>query len=617
MEGILLYLLIGAGVLALGSKAEAQSIEPSVPVTPVMPTLPLPTGVMTAVLAAPTNLQRNGNTFSWGSVAGAQQYHLTVHKIGTLYAPCSSLSFCGVVNGLSQNVILEQGASYDWWVSALNGETESASTGASFSVPVLTPIVIVPSPPVIVSPIPNPPTIPYVPPLVLGGVVTYPAVVGTGLRLSPDYQVTVNGRSVPVYQGEGILEYSFASFDTTGGVTVKVISLTQGAGGTVIRKVGGFISPSVSGNEVTFTVPISPMMLSVEPNGRNNPLFIFASTVEVNRPSNATYFYGSGYHEIGAVTVRSGETMYIGGGAAVHGKVVLTGTGRLIGRGILQGKGRYRASRTQATDGSVLSMSGGNGVVVEGIVIKDSDSWTVGMNNSDGTRMSQTKIVSVMGPVWHDGIHNTNSRNTIIEDGFILSDDDCFGIRGAMAGDSPVENYIARRMMVWAPATSTWRIAWMGQTPYMRNLAWEDIEVIHSEFIDLMGFGDDALLKIEAEGYGASQVTPVFGLRFERIRVNVDAGWGGDFIRVGIGSGDQLAQAHVNGRVDGVVFKDITLLGTKPSNTMGNIVVCGESEPHHVKNVSFENVMRFGQSLVANKQNYAVCGGATYNIIVR
>lgn len=92
-------------------------------------------------LGSPTNLRVVVTdvtaTIQWDAVDGADSYLLRVHKAGTPYDPCDSMTFCGEVTALTKVLPVEAGASYDLWVHAKKDDgTISPSSGNSFVVPV-------------------------------------------------------------------------------------------------------------------------------------------------------------------------------------------------------------------------------------------------------------------------------------------------------------------------------------------------------------------------------------------------------------------------------------------------------------------------------------------------
>ncbi|MGC8640330.1 MAG: glycosyl hydrolase family 28 protein, partial [Isosphaeraceae bacterium] len=162
--------------------------------------------------------------------------------------------------------------------------------------------------------------------------------------LSATYRVTVDGVSIPVYTARSVHggDYAFALFDFNG--TVKVaVTARNGAGlsHAIIRPRFVPVSSMIEGDSLTFVLD-SPRKLSIEPSGINNPLLIFANRPETNPPKqgdpNVVYF-GPGIHKPERISLKTGQTLYLAGGAVVKGAVIARKADhiRICGRGILDG----------------------------------------------------------------------------------------------------------------------------------------------------------------------------------------------------------------------------------------------------------------------------------------
>ena len=107
----------------------------------------------------------------------------------------------------------------------------------------------------------------------------YPAPQGA--ILSNDYTVTVDGQKVAVYSAPGRKglggNYSFAYFDCSGTSNIEVTSVFN-LDSTIIRPEAKATGKSVSNNKLKFSLASSPCQVSVEPDGINHPLFIFANS---------------------------------------------------------------------------------------------------------------------------------------------------------------------------------------------------------------------------------------------------------------------------------------------------------------------------------------------------
>jgi len=180
-------------------------------------------------------------------------------------------------------------------------------------------------------------------------IVTYPAPAGE--VSSSDYQVQVADRKIDTYMAR-VLDppfaenydyggpYSFANFDMSGSVVVRIAS-KRSLRNVVIRPQSYGIKPTlVDDHTLTLTLE-KPLKLSVEPDGKNGPLLLFANPIETDAPKagdeNIVYF-GPGVHKPEKIVLESNQILYLAGGAVVKAEVLVKGTNiRICGRGILDG----------------------------------------------------------------------------------------------------------------------------------------------------------------------------------------------------------------------------------------------------------------------------------------
>lgn len=593
MEQVLLYLLIGAGVLAVAgsnSPVGAAPIVPTQPITPIVPVIPTPVlpgpvsvvPVQNPVTTAPkTVIDSSGAVWTLGGNTAPYPVLREGSHMGGAY---------GFDLRMSGGQVQVLGEDHNWW-----GWTGS---GWQFAVRT-TPIPTVPLPPVIVIG-PTVPSLPYVPLPSQGPVTVHPTTLGYGMEISTYYRLKVGGRDVTVYKGRGIVEYHWAHVDALSPVSVEVTSLVKSLGNTRILPTSSGITSSVSGSVAMFNVVKTPTYLSFEPNGEDNPLLLFVNAPETSRPSQSdpnVMWYGPGYHNIGNLVVGSNKTLYMAGGAVLRGTITTRGSNiKILGRGVLQGNGLFVSDRYAARDPQLLTIRMSQNVLIDGPVIKESAKWTIVISQSDGVTIRNLKEMSIMGPNYHDGTHIENSRNVLMEDLFLMSDDDTFGVRGVeYAQMEPVEHIMVRRVVAWPTATGAWRLGWTGFTTYINDVQYEDIDVIHAKTYH-------AILKFEPAGNG-TVATRMSNFRFERITMQPSGGaWEGEFIRVVAELGDPLAKGPA-GSVENVLFKNVHLIGSRASGSFpqGLIEVWGHNPTNQfVRNITFENVTRWGERVTAN-----------------
>jgi hypothetical protein len=444
-----------------------------------------------------------------------------------------------------------------------------------------------------------------------GATVLYPA--SAGAILSDDYIVKVNGQQVSVYRGingnSPSGKYSFAYFDFSGTVTVDVTMASPYMKTPIIRPTSKRITYTL--NNKTMSFPLStPANISIEPDHGAivyaPPLLLFANPLEVNPPKSAgpgVMYYGPGFHTLPStgLAVPSNTTLYIAGGALLKGRIIPNGSNITVrGRGIVDNFGQYGVT----TNRPMFQPKYCTNLQVEGIILKDSGSWTVQIIESSHVTFTNLKIVSTVGKVWHDGIHVVNSNNVTVQDSFILSDDDCIGVSAFKWGhNAPVDTIRVQRSVLWSTGANNWRIGWMAHAPYIRNLTFIDLDVLHRNLSV-----HNHVVTMQPSGNGTVG-TPVSNVRFENIRVDADYGWTGAFIELRPqvwGSND--GSVGPPGRIENVYLKNIFLNGYRHPNSAGSILVSGPAATQYVKDVTFENVVRYGEVTTANSPNVLVTG---------
>jgi len=436
-----------------------------------------------------------------------------------------------------------------------------------------------------------------------------------GVELSGDYEVRVNGQSLAVYTAPTWQPdyaapfggpYSFASFDFAGRAEVCVTTRKPLEHLTILPQAKG-IKPRVDGATATFSLE-RPCQLSIEPEGKRGPLLLFANPLESNPPPPGdprVKCFGPGLHKPGAIELRSGETLYLAGGAVVKGGVHATGTNITIrGRGILDG---LDWARFKGPNETLIDLDRCSNVTVEGIILKDSWSWTFNLRGCREVRVRNLKICSARCEN-NDGIDICNSQKVLIEDTFIRSDDDCIAPKGfGYANNQAVDDLQVRRCVLWTDRANVWRIGCECRAEAMRNLIFQDIDVIH--FSSAYGSAYPAAITLQpAEDMLLEKV------RFEDVRLHADEQPRDErkrskFLIEVRPQFTQWAKTKTPGRIRNCVFKNISVQGDEAFK-WGRIQVSGPDPQHSVKDVTFENVVRFGQPVTKDSPEVEVSGSA-------
>ena len=447
-------------------------------------------------------------------------------------------------------------------------------------------------------------------------IVTYPAPEGT--EPSDLYTLSIGGQPVfvhparvsampvnqvwPGYQRplDQTEMAAFAYVDLDGPAEVVVESARPIEQVTVRPHALGIV-PEVEGDTIRFQLP-GARHLVVEVNGWHHALHLFASPIEADAPRpddpNVRYF-GPGVHHAGQITVKSGETVYIHGGAIVHGAIHAEDAHdiKILGRGILD------SSTIKRNDmGPTVWLGRCTDVEVRGIVIRDPHVWAVVPTMCQQVAISDLKLIGL----WRynsDGIDLVNCRDVVIEDCFVRSFDDSIVLKGfnryrdLPTAELPVvEDVIVRRCTLWNDWGRALELGAETAVDQMRRILFHDCDIIHHVHIAM-----------DIQNGDRAEISDV---RFEDIRVE-DAIV--DHAKI---AEDDIAPSELGrlieliiyetmwskddqrGRTHDIAFDRITVTGQPfPSSRF-----IGHDEEHQVEDVTIRNLKIQGELMQTPEQ---------------
>ncbi len=422
-------------------------------------------------------------------------------------------------------------------------------------------------------------------------VVTYPAPPGE--KASEDYKVDAGGKSVFVYTAPVLRggPASFAYFDFSGSITVSVASPRK-IGTVKILPTSYGIKPAVSENSVSFTLR-KPANLTIEMNASvERPLHLFANPPEAHRPNpngKDVIYFGPGVHEVATLRPKSGQTVYLAGGAILRAGIppdekpteeknwrgnkvwaalleTHGGQGvKVRGRGILDLGPLPWHART------AMWFGGSQDVLVEGIIVLDAPAWVVAIHNSKHVIVRNVKQLCAREN--SDGIDICNSQDVLVEDCFLRNNDDEVCVK-TLSPPPAMEskNIVVRRCVVWND-----RARGLGITSETRanisNVLFKDCDIIH----DFSGGFDCAALAILVSDSGTMSNIRFEGIRVEDCRNTLVNCW--------IGA-DMWGHDKIRGHIKGVTFKDIVVMG----KAIPVMKLTGCDDAHLIENVRIENL---------------------------
>jgi hypothetical protein len=453
----------------------------------------------------------------------------------------------------------------------------------------------------------------------------------SGEVASTDFEVTVNSKTVYVYRakvrykyndiylyepGATAQEASIAYFDFRGSVTVSVVA-ARPFRNVSIRPLSSRINPKVSGKTLTFTLS-RPCQLSILlDNQIDRPLHLFANPIEENPPSandpNVIYF-GPGIHKTGIIRLKSGQTLYIAGGAVVKGVVMpdeiwhtypWPPSPKTIVRCVdtplidisdvhdvvIRGRGILDGSEIPHLTKELITCTNASNIKIEGIIIRDSPDWALKFLLSKDIEVSNVKEIS--GRLNSDGIDSVNSQDVNIHDCFIRNHDDSI-VAKATDTQRECKNITVERCVVWNDWGYALGVTYETRAP-ISNVTFRNCDVIHSRYAAL--------------GVNISDSATVSNISFRGIRVEDCEN---KLIRMWIGS-DVWGHDPNRGQIKHVSFYNVSVVsGPNPQSE-----ILGFDNTHLIEDVRIEKLrihgMQINNKTQGNFQNNAFVRGLRFN----
>jgi len=461
-------------------------------------------------------------------------------------------------------------------------------------------------------------------------VVVYPAPEGEVMNAK--FKVSVNGLNVPVYNAKIGMENKsdrekamdnrlesekyfdiagFASFDLKKGPVKVTVTVSETVSSTKILPSSFAITPFIKGNSVSFYIK-EPMQVTIEINGDHiRSLHLFVNPEETNMPNpndpNVIYF-GPGIHEITTIPVDDNKTVYIAGGAIVRGTVGADetwSTGWIPGLKyyhgasfILKGKNitfRGRGIFDQEsvpTHGRKMITASVDGLKMEGIVLRNSSSWTVSLSNCKNTWINNIKILGHRAN--SDGIDINSSQDVLVENSFLRTLDDLVVIK-TLKDTGNAARIRVRKCILWNEVAHALSIG-AELTGDVEDVLFADCDVIGDH-------GREWTLRIYHTDAGL-----IKNVRFENIRIEESIKFASLWINKAYWTSDSE-----RGHIENVVFKDITVNNSGRSLEKG-IEFLGYDKDHAINNVLIDNVVIAGKKIAKEE---VVINDFVYNLTVK
>ena len=344
-----------------------------------------------------------------------------------------------------------------------------------------------------------------------------------------------------------------------------------------------------------------PCRFSVEPDGRRHPLLVFANPPERDTPDESdpkVKVFGPGVHfggVNGRIELKDGETLYLKAGAFVKGGVYAHGKDiRICGRGILDcSPWKHRKGPT----GYAVHLLECRNATVEDITVRGAFHWTVVPMNSDGVTVRNVKICG--GRVRNDdGVNPCNSRDVLVEDCFIRTDDDCFAAKGLKVEHGNCENVVVRRCVFWCDRTRIVLLGHESRAPFMRNFLFENCDVVRFNMpVFLLEPGEEMRLE---------------DIRVKDFRINTDVPGHQYTIVSAQPTVNRFMRTKVPGHIANCSFENLSVTGER---AICGFMLGGRDETHRMVNVTLSGASLYGEPVKATDPSVRI-GDFAENVVV-
>ncbi len=340
------------------------------------------------------------------------------------------------------------------------------------------------------------------------------------------YELTVDGKTVPVYECrvsavplnqvwpgyqrplDQTETAGFARWEMNGPVQIKIASKEKINTVQIQPRSKDIGFKRIGEHQIVFELT-KPESLAVLINGTHRALHLLpvAKCIRpVDIKAKNLHYFGPGVHDVGILSLSSGESVYIDAGAVVYGSI----QGRNVSHIRVEGPGMIDVSRlNRKKGGGAFWFENCQDVYLGGgIIQRDSNVWTTNIFNCDHVVISGTALIGH----WRynsDGIDICNSRHVLVENAFVRSFDDSLVVKGVMrhklkeASDITFQNCV-----LWCDWGRAIKIGTETAAPEIKNIVFKNCDIIRTVH---------AALAIEHKDRAA-----VSNVRFENIRVEMD-----------------------------------------------------------------------------------------------
>lgn len=415
---------------------------------------------------------------------------------------------------------------------------------------------------------------------------------------SPDYMPVQSRTPITYFDFEGIADIE---------VTVPDIELSS----VKLSPVSMGIEPLIDevNHKVSFTIKEHGNYTLTFNDSPSRALHIFTNPIETDIPSpedEDVIYIGPGEWNIESIMLEDNQTLYISGGAVIHGIVNANYAEnvKVLGRGIIDGSG-YK-TWGGSTAHVPLKFDNCNNVELRDVILLNPNAWVVNSLSTKNEIIHGVRIISSRPN--GDGITLQSCEDITVENCFVRSWDDSLVVKNYV-GDS--SNITFKNNQLWTDLAQSMEIGFETNKgnkdkAMISNITFEDIIVLnnfHKPVISIHN-ADDAMVKdivfrnIIVEnaqmGSGDGDVMPYL----IDLYITQNPGW---------------STTKERGQIRNVLIDGVTVLSGKFNTSR----IEGYDETHTIEDITIRNVEILGEKVESFEQGkFEIDEESTKNLVM-
>ncbi len=423
-----------------------------------------------------------------------------------------------------------------------------------------------------------------------------------------DTLVSVNGKELYVYDTNvnhsrtwnnsylpSISRTPITYFDFEGKAEITVTVPERGFETVKVSPLSYGIEPKVNkeNNTLSFVIDTPDAYTVTFDDSPSRALHIFANPLEKEEElpdfnDESVIYIGPGEWNIDSISLESGQTLYIAGGALVHSDISanFVKNVKVLGRGIIDG------SQYQGWHGTAahipLKFDYADNSVIDGVIVTNPNAWCLQGYSTKNLTVNNVKIISCRPN--GDGITIQSCEDVNVSNCFVRSWDDSLVVKNYADN---TENVNFKNIQIWTDLAQSMEIGYETnkgnrENSTLSNVTFEDITVLNN-------FHKPVISVHNADNAVVSDIT------FKNITVEncrVGSGDGSELpylIDIAIVQNTNWSTTKDRGYVKDITIENVNVLG---GEFVGSRIQ-GFDEDHTVSGVRIKNLNVLGKKITS------------------